>query len=597
MLNTTLLNITVQSHFPARYLVNSFHIAAHHTTYLQHHHITPHVIKTNHTTRQQDKYQTTARFRSTSLHNTVKLHHTIFATSQHDVAVHHVTSLHITSLHNTVKLHHTIFATSQHDVAVHHVTSLHITSLHNTVKLHHSRLATSQHNVAVHQVISLHITSLHNTVTLHHTILATSQHNVAVHQVISLHITSLHNTVTLHHTILATSQHNVAVHHVTSLHITTCHYTTPALTTYIMCHHLWEKLLTASYLVAIFTVLNLTGCRAITLCGFSLFDKISVESVRQNLTLKETGEGNFYLELNVSWDRPDYDHDGYEVRLVSRYSKDLQANIGCNATKYTRTMEESFFFQNLTFGYEYSIWVLLFNSTRNESSYNPALIDVNTPDCFTMTQSLAFCSSQPITVASPARELRAECASSSIYGNTTDIVISWLPPVQVNGSIYEFVISVKQESDVAFEQVLYLDVNERSTGRNLSRRFDQIIENLLPNITYDIELSSLVRKDTVAERGQTLREKIFPTVVTEETLVKNNNSVTDLAPVCILMEQPIETDEQYESPKLSLWAVIGSMAGMTSLMVIMCIALIMSKKRSVAVRELNLYGTPMACLS
>lgn len=81
-----------------------------------------------------------------------------------------------------------------------------------------------------------------------------------------------------------------------------------------------------------------------------------------------------------------------------------------------------------------------------------------------------------ITVASPARELRAECASSSIYGNTTDIVISWLPPVQVNGSIYEFVISVKQESDVAFEQVLYLDVNE-VTNRKISALKNVISED------------------------------------------------------------------------------------------------------------------------
>lgn len=58
------------------------------------------------------------------------------------------------------------------------------------------------------------------------------------------------------------------------------------------------------------------------------------------------------------------------------------------------------------------------------------------------------------------------------------------------------------------------------------------------------------------------------------------------------MEQPIETDEQYESPKLSLWAVIGSMAGMTSLMVIMCIALIMSKKRSVAVKRTEFIRYP-----
>lgn len=60
---------------------------------------------------------------------------------------------------------------------------------------------------------------------------------------------------------------------------------------------------------------------------------------------------------------------------------------------------------------------------------------------------------------------------------------------------------------------------------------------------------------------------------------------------CVPFE-PLSTPEKpYESPKLSLWAVLGSMAGMTSVMALMFFALI-TKKRSVAVKRTEFIRYP-----
>ncbi|KAJ8029116.1 Myoblast growth factor receptor egl-15 [Holothuria leucospilota] len=357
---------------------------------------------------------------------------------------------------------------------------------------------------------------------------------------------------------------------------------------------MWRTCFISHCSVVLFLILiTLCNIASSNKCGFSLADKVNIDTFKYNLSIiRSNNNDSWSINLYTAWENPGHNQDGYLVRLISTEETGQKFNLQCEFPNYTPTMSESFLFTNLSFGHEYQIRILLFDSVTNKTAPYPAYTTITTPDCFQSTQSVEFCSKQPIPVSSPIREFRADCQTANTYGNETDILLSWLPPVQINGSISEFFIGIRPTYQEPFAKVEHLKISQDEPELNMSQPVSQEVKGLAPNTSYYIQVKPFVIRvnDDEKRQGEAVEEKIHLTVVSAESLFHNNTS--GLTPFCI-PEKPatVIPTAHLSSPQASLWAVLGASAGMVCMTTVMFLVIV-RKKRSVEVKRTEFVRYP-----
>ncbi|PIK54309.1 hypothetical protein BSL78_08784 [Apostichopus japonicus] len=177
------------------------------------------------------------------------------------------------------------------------------------------------------------------------------------------------------------------------------------------------------------------------------------------------------IQINVSWTVSGQGYDGY---YVDAFLKDSVAfdQYGCDARLgYEYTPQPWYVFSGYQFRHEYEIKIKLFNNATGKNSFSPTTFHVTTPDCYEETGSVEFCASQPIPVSSKVREPRIESVQENIYQNGTDVVVSWLPPVQSMGALRYIALSYRPQDQIPYEGIERYYPSEIEWDGGLETRF------------------------------------------------------------------------------------------------------------------------------
>ncbi|XP_071844391.1 uncharacterized protein [Apostichopus japonicus] len=218
------------------------------------------------------------------------------------------------------------------------------------------------------------------------------------------------------------------------------------------------------------TLLFISALKRDLVFAFCGFDDVSIQELGHYFILLEN-DNAWSLQINVSWTVSGQGYDGY---YVDAFLKDSVAfdQYGCDARLgYEYTPQPWYVFSGYQFRHEYEIKIKLFNNATGKNSFSPTTFHVSTPDCYEETGSVEFCASQPIPVSSKVREPRIESVQENIYQNGTDVVVSWLPPVQINGALRYIALSYRPQDQIPYEGIERYYPSEIEWDGGLETRF------------------------------------------------------------------------------------------------------------------------------
>ncbi|KAJ8029117.1 hypothetical protein HOLleu_28441 [Holothuria leucospilota] len=245
------------------------------------------------------------------------------------------------------------------------------------------------------------------------------------------------------------------------------------------------------------------------ICGFTS----AVTDHDHHFIVLEDQEGQWSLQVNFSWTRPSGDFDAYYIKLVD---KNTRADYGCNAKEgYMLTIQTWHLFGDLDFGFSYEVHIRLYNNETSKTSFLPVKIDIKAPDCYEKTESIEFCMQQPIPTTTKAREPRVESIGLNDFGNGTNVVISWLPPVQINGAMDYISVSYRKEFALANDDVIQFRPADVNWNGNRQERFNTTLFSLLNDTIYIVTIKPIVIQNEGRLLGETLEFRVNTSLLTD----------------------------------------------------------------------------------
>ncbi|XP_038071930.1 uncharacterized protein LOC119740638 [Patiria miniata] len=121
--------------------------------------------------------------------------------------------------------------------------------------------------------------------------------------------------------------------------------------------------------------------------------------------------------------------------------------------------DESYLFTGLRFGYKYFFGVSAIDEARSKRTSIEAFKQQESPDCYLETGDREFCRTQSVEISGVPLDFQVDCVAPSLsdQGDTGQYtaVLSWTPPIQVNGRITDYELRYGKSSSNLAEQIPY----------------------------------------------------------------------------------------------------------------------------------------------